>query len=133
MDGNERINNTVEAQENSEERTFTQEEVNEIIRKRLSREKEKTENSSSGADKEKELADRELRLMPRERLFDVGMPSSLADVLRYTDEESLDKAIEEIKKLSEDVPNTEKRKTWGQRQNGVKSKADPYREAMGLK
>lgn len=136
MSDNERMNDerleTAPEQEgqNREPKTFTQEEVNEIVRKRLERERKKTESgneSGSGSDREKTLEERELRVMAREKLIDAGMPSSLAEILRYSDEKSLEKAMEAIKNLNRGAP-----KSWGQRQNGAGQRGDPYRKAMGL-
>ena len=44
MDMNNELNNETEQQENTEVKTFTQEEVDEIIKKRLARERKKTES-----------------------------------------------------------------------------------------
>lgn len=137
MSDNERMNDerleTAPEQEEQgrEQKTFTQEEVNEIIRKRLERERRKAESGSepeTGSDRERTLEERELRVMAREKLIDAGMPSSLADVLRYSDEKSLEKAMETIKNLDRGVP-----KSWGERQSSRRnSNVDPYRKAMGL-
>lgn len=135
MSDNERMNETAEQQENTE-KTFTQAEVDEIVRKRLARERKKTglddnsDGDNAGNDREKSLEDRELRLMAREKLFESGMPTSLADVLRYSDEKSLEKAIETIKNLDK---NQESPKAWGNRMGTRKSdNSDPIRKAMGL-
>ena len=110
---------------------FTQDEVNEIVRKRLERERKKTgsdDQTDSGTDRARTLEERELKVMAREKLFEAGLPASLADVLRYNDEKSLEKAMEEIKNLNQGAP-----KAWGQRQSrGGGTKSDPYRKAMGL-
>lgn len=136
MSDNERMNDeTLETaqqeNQNQEPRTFTQEEVDEIVRKRLARERKKTDannDQESGSDREKTLEDRELKVMAREKLLDAGMPSSLADVLRYSDEKSLEKAMETIKNLDRGVP-----KSWGERQSSRRnSNVDIYRKAMGL-
>lgn len=135
MGDNEKMNEETAEQQESNEKTFTQAEVDEIIRKRLARERRKTETESdtdgdqdTGDDREKALEERELRVMAMEKLLDSGMPSSLADVLRYSDEKSLEKAIETISNL-----NQEPRRAWGERMgahNG--SRIDPVRKAMGL-
>ena len=97
MDDNEKMNEETANQQEGNEKTFTQAEVDEIIRKRLARERRKTETESNtdgeqetGDDREKTLEERELRVMAKEKLLDSGMPSNLADVLRYSDEKSLE-------------------------------------------
>ena len=136
MDDNERMNEaTAEQQENNEEKTFTQDEVDEIIRKRLARERKKSGSGEDpGADRERSLEERELHLMAREKLFDEGLPSQLADILKYSDEESLEVALEVIKGLNfgSEAP---KAKSWGQRQSagGTQlTEASRIRDAMGL-
>lgn len=112
-----------------DKRTFTQEEVDEIVRKRLARERQKQEKGGDNTDfseREQAIAARELKCMAREKLFDAGMPASLADVLNYSDEKTLEAAIEEIKKLNPSAP-----KAWGQRM-GAAAHKDPIRAAMGL-
>lgn len=113
-----------------EDRTFTQEEVDEIVRKRLARERKRTE-PDSGDDREKSLEERELKVMAREKLLAEGMPSQLADILRYSDEETLEEAMNTIKSLQ---ISKEPRAAWGQRQlsRGGERYDTAIRRAMGL-
>lgn len=72
--------------------------------------------------------------MARERLFDEGLPSQLADILKYSDEKSLDAALKIIKELSigSEAP---KAKSWGQRHSSGENnqtEAARIRDAMGL-
>lgn len=135
MSDSEKMNEETADQQESNEKTFTQAEVDEIIRKRLARERRKAETESNtdgeqdtGDDREKTLEERELRVMAKEKLLDSGMPSNLADVLRYSDEKSLEKAIEAIKNLKQ-----EPRKAWAERMDAHHSPGiDPIRKAMGL-
>lgn len=119
-----------------EERTFSQQEVDEIVKNRLARERKKAGTGEDArSDKEKSLEARELRLMAREKLLDTGMPSKLADILKYTDEESLDAALAVIKELNLNNSKAPKTKNWGER-HGAKGSYDAealrIREAMGL-
>lgn len=126
--------NTMQGSENerseSDERTYTQKEVDDIISKRLARERKKYEREFAGGDAEREKAlnARELKLTAREKLINAGMPSSLADVLKYDDEESLDEAISAVKDYKGEPYSG---KAWGQRM-GASVKPDRFREAMGL-
>lgn len=136
MDDNERMNEgIVEQQGNNEEKTFTQDEVNEIVRRRLARERMKNGSEEySGTDRERSLEERELHLMAREKLFNEGLPSQLADILKYSDEKSLDAALTVIKKLNIES-EAPKAKSWGQRHSGGGNQfteATKIREAMGL-
>lgn len=128
--GNNEENTQNNEEQAQDQKTFTQDEVEEIVKRRLARERRKTEReqeSDSGTDRDITLEERELRVMAREKLFDEGLPSSLADVLKYSDEKSLTKAIEVIKGLEKQAP-----KSWGQRQGSHVGKPDPIRKAMGL-
>lgn len=136
MGDNERMNEgTVDQQEHNEEKTFTQDEVNEIVKKRLARERMKNgSDEDPGMDRERSLEERELHLMAREKLFDEGLPSQLADILKYSDEKSLEAALKVIKGLNfgSEAP---KAQSWGQRHSsGGKNNTEAarIRDAMGL-
>lgn len=83
------------------ERTFTQEEVNKIVQDRLAREREK-EKAAAGQsnfdEREKELERRELAMTAKELLYTKGLPKEFADVIYFTDRESLEKAIEVLER-----------------------------------
>ena len=110
-------------------RTFTQEELEEIVQKRLARDR----RSRSGMDglqaREKELENRELFLEAKEQLMEAGLPAGLAEVLRYEDREALEKAVRMIQDLGAAQPAG-----WGQRPSGGRASAyeDPIKRAMGL-
>ena len=80
-------NNTVEQQE----KTFTQEELNAIIGKRLAEQKQQQENEL--AKREQELNKREMSIRANELLAEKGLPKALGAVLKYDTEEELVKAI----------------------------------------
>lgn len=88
------------------EKTFTQDEVNRIIGERLSKEKAKSEADFSK--REQDLQQREMAVKAKELLAERGLPKDLASVLRYSDEESLTKAIDSIQSLRgfKEEPNT---------------------------
>lgn len=135
MEDNKTMETQNKEQGEQEKKTFTQEEVDEIVRKRLARERNKAnteESTKTGTDRDKELDARELRIMAREKLQAEGMPMDLADVLKYSDDKSLDEAIKKIKDLSGEVQRTPK--SWGQRHSngGTGKDKDPIRKAMGL-
>lgn len=125
-----------ETLENRGARTYTQEEVENIVRKRLNRERMKNEREAAGneADREKALDERELKIAAKEKLMEAGMPLKLADILKYNDEESLDAAISAVKDLNHKQKDQESSGAWGQRVSGGKSvpPGDQFRQAMGL-
>ena len=85
-------NNTVEQQG----KTFTQEELNAIIGKRLAEQKQQYE--AGLVEREQELAKREMNMKAVELLAERGLPKTLAGVLKYDTEEELVKAIETLEK-----------------------------------
>ena len=133
-DNNMNQNADPAADQGAGEKTFTQTEVDEIIRKRLAREKRKTEDDDSHSmdtdsmkSREKELEQRELNLMAREKLMDEHLPSSLAGVLKFSDAKTLEAAINEIKQLNKPAG------AWGMRQSSNRMESDSaLRQAMGL-
>lgn len=79
------------------EKTFTQEDVNRIIGERLA--KEKAKNDVDFVKREQDLQQRELAMTAREMLTEKGLPKDLADILKYSDEDSLKIAVDRILKL----------------------------------
>ena len=77
-----------------QEKTFTQEQVNAIVGRRLAEQKQQLENEF--VKREQELNRREMSIRAKELLAEKGLPKDLATVLRYDDEESLIKAIDTI-------------------------------------
>lgn len=75
-------------------KTFTQEQVNAIVGKRLAEQKASME--AGLVKKEQELNKREMGIRAKEILSEKGLPKDLADVLRYDSEDELIKAIEKI-------------------------------------
>lgn len=82
------------ATEQQQGKTFTQEQVNAIVGKRLAEQKATLE--SDFVKREQELNKREMSIRAKELLSERGLPKSLSDVLRYDTEEELVKAIETI-------------------------------------
>lgn len=113
----------------AENRMFTQEELEEILQKRLARERRNRPGTDGLQSREKELENRELLVEAKERLAEAGLPAALAEVLRYEDRAALEKAIDLISGLDMAQPAG-----WGQRPSGGRAAAseDPIRRAMGL-
>ena len=123
----EQMAQTTEAQ--AEERVFTQEELEEILQKRLARERRNRPGTDGLQSREKELENRELLVEAKERLAGAGLPAALPQVLRYEGKAALERAIGLISGL-----DTARSVSWGQRPSGGRAAAqeDPIRRAMGL-
>ena len=83
------------------ERLFTQEEVNNIVRDRLAKDRAKRAPAepSEAEKKEAELTARESRLSCREHLLDNGLPSSLLDAFDTSDVDKFKKAVDVVSEL----------------------------------
>lgn len=123
-------------------KTFTQEEVNEIVKSRLSREQSRLdkaqEKQAEYAAREAELQEREFALQAKEAMLEKGLPVELASIIKTTDAEGIGKAVELLAKhvKSNTVQNTEKTQQGFQIGGGKQEEVDRvamYREAMGLK
>lgn len=122
-----------EQQENQGQKVFTQEELEEIIKKRLARDRKSRPVEAEVQDREKALDERESRLYARERFLDESIPSDLLELAAGKDKEQVDKMIELLKPYVEASkgPAT-KAAAWGMRQSSQAVKGDRIREAMGL-
>lgn len=97
------LNGSDEEQQEPEqkERTFTQEDVDKIVQKRLAKERSKiaemlrTEEKSSDLDeREQKIIERELKADARDRLDTEKLPRSLGDLLDYDSLEALNNSFE---------------------------------------
>lgn len=113
-------------------KTFTQEEVNQIVSNRLKEEREKLkkEQDAAFADREKAINAREMRMTAAEELHKKGLPSSLVDAINCTDKETMSKSIEILMQTYRSDAQ-EPHRTPYVPQNG-ETHSDPVRGAMGL-
>ena len=139
MNEGENLENTqMNEGQSQENRTFTQDEVNEIIKKRLARERQKGAESGedSFTEREKNLQNRENLMYARERFFEENLPTDLINLVSGKSKEEIDEIIKTLKpyvgKKNEPAGNGSSGKSWGQRQNGRTSDTDQIRKAMGL-
>lgn len=108
------------ANQETGEKTFTQEDVNRIVQERLAKEKAKNSGEADFAKREQELNQRELKLSAKEMLAEKGLPMQLLDALNCTDEKVMKKSIEIIETvLDEYKGNTIKSMTFKGFQPGV--------------
>lgn len=121
----------------NKEKMFTQEEVNKIVKSRLSRDRDTRSNQEL---REQTLRDREQSLLVREALLDRGMPRELSDIIKFSDEKDLiskldilDKLLNSNKKEESDSQAKGFRQIGVGRNDGSVSGTDPVRKAMGLK
>lgn len=133
MEGQE-TNNTAERQQ---EKTFTQEQVNAIVGKRLAEQKQQLD--ADLVKREQELNRREMGIKARELLAGKGLPESLADILRYETEEELVKAIDTIEHAKGFKPEGDKQEKRIYQEHRLELNGaggefhDPIGEAFGLK
>lgn len=140
MTDNQNTNGT--APETQQEKTFTQEQVNAIVSKRLAEAKASSESALNK--REEELNQREMQIRAKELLSERGLPKQLADVLKYSDEKSLIAAIDVIertrgfKKGSAENEQAEQEKRTYEGFRPIEEgalygrEADPFRKAWGL-
>lgn len=76
-------------------KTFSQDDVNRIVGERLAKEKAKGE--AAFAEREQQLAQRELLLSAKEKLTENGLPVELVDALNVSSPEALEKALSIVK------------------------------------
>ena len=85
---NEVSEGTIAGENKEGEKLFTQEQVNEIIRKRLKQQKENSVSTPENDARATELTKRENRLNCREYLLDKGYPAELLDIIDTSDVEA---------------------------------------------
>lgn len=118
------------------EKTFSQEDVNRIVGERLAKERAKGE--AALAEKEQQLAQRELLLTAKEKLTENGLPVELVDALNVSSPEALEKALSTVKTVldkykSEARPMKFSGAKPAESLSGVKNTGDSsLRKAMGL-
>lgn len=93
MDENKAMNN--QNPDGAGAKTFSQEDVNRIVGERLAKERAKGE--AALAEKEQQLAQRELLLTAKEKLTENGLPVELVDALNVSSPEALEKALSTVK------------------------------------
>lgn len=85
-------------------RTFTQEEVNQIVSDRLARERSKNEPSPTEK-KEQELAAREARLACVEYITEKKYPKSLLEIFSTSDADAFKGSVEKLLKAFPNISN----------------------------
>ena len=116
-------------------KTFTQEQVNAIVAKRLA--EQKASLASELDKREKEVNRREMQIKAAEMLSAKGLSRDLASVLKYDDEKELEAAVEMIGNMQGAKAETKPDQrliienklpdTYGQR-----TEPDQFRQAFGL-
>lgn len=123
------------------ERTFTQDQLNQIVQDRLAKEKTKAEAAQAElAQREQELAHRELLLTARMKLVENNLSLDLLDAINATSPEAIETSIAAIKKAIAEaearahnapikgyVPAPSRDRTFGAR-----GQFDAVRQGMGL-
>ena len=88
------------------EKTFTQDEVNEIISKRLAKQKDSLMRSIEDGQRSEELDERDRKITERElkadaavKLSEAGLPHSIASLLKYDSKESYEESYNEVTEI----------------------------------
>ena len=110
------------------ERMFTQDEVNRIVQDRLARVKVANEPDQ----RELDLQSRELALYARERIEENGLDKTLADELKGMDKATIDKVIKIIAPMAQRM-NEPIRNAVGPTNGKAIDSDSSIRAAMGLK
>lgn len=141
--GDQNTNTTGTAPETQQEKkTFTQEQMDSVLKKRLAEQKQSLEKEF--VKREEKLNQREMQIRAKELLSERGLPKQLADVLKYSDEKSLIAAIDTIEhtrgfKSSAENEQAEQGKgayegfrPMGKEAFHEHDGSDPFRKAWGL-
>lgn len=95
---NTEVNNSPAGANAGTEKTFTQEEVNNIVQERLARERAKNEPTPAEL-REKELTARENKMSCKEYIAEQKYPSELLDLFDTADMEQFKGNVEKMKEL----------------------------------
>lgn len=132
-------NNNIDTSINNEgtgtdQRTFTQEDVNRIVQERLA--KEKSKGNEDLERRTKELDARERRMNAIDELRKNELPDYLVDALNMNTDEDFQKSMEAIKRLKGQTSNADAQVVIGYGDpigSFNKGGGDSLRDAFGLK
>lgn len=125
-------------------KTFTEEEVNDIVRKRLNREREKLTKAFEEGTRESDLDERERNILKRElradtleKLAESNMPAGLADLVNYDSAEECEKSLKIVSAVFNQAVNqavkAKARQSTPRESSTFSGKPDPLAGAFGLK
>lgn len=123
MDENKTTNTNPES--GAGEKTFSQEDVNRIVGERLAAEKRKGE--AALAEREQQLAQRELLLTAKEKLTESGLPVELLDALNVSSPEAMEKAVATLKGVIDKIKGEAPPRTF----RGAKAAESGHRPELG--
>ena len=133
---------TAESTEYQEEKKYTDSEVDEIVKRRLGRERARVEKMQARQHQESELERRERELDIRERKADAreelqskGLPKSLCNLLDYSSEDSYKASMAAADSLVQEIVTAlELKRARGTTPKAYRSgNADPVRDAFNKK
>ena len=136
---NDNVNN--EAPKGAEaEKTFTQQQLNDIVEKRLAKERKRLMGMIADDEATKaELLKNRLQLAATRKLTEEGYPIDLAELLDYSNDDTYNASYSKVVEVFDRALNkkiNEKFKSYGrqpQSSNGGYSGSDSLRGAFGLK
>lgn len=143
---NDNIQN--QEQEAKVEKSYSEDEVNEIVQRRLARERKKFNKLLDSDEFDKELIEREkkvtlreLRADAKEALSELDMPIDFIDLIDFTNKESMDRSIKVIEKIKNEyispmIDNEVKKRFKGRTPKNSNvtniSSLDPVKKAFEL-
>ena len=134
-------NEDPKGEEGKEEKTFTQDEVNEIVQKRLAKQKESLmknlENAQQISDieeREKNLRVRELKADTIEKLAAAGLPADLSKLINYESKEACEESFKTVCETFNSSLGTALKINARQEtpKDGDPGHGDPIKSAFGL-
>lgn len=111
--------------------TFTQEQVNQMLARRIAEEKSKME--STFAEREKELTAREFTQKARETLTAKGLSHDLLEAMNTSSPEAFERSLSIFEKYTGPKPTPAKVNSGGEHSEPAEGEGESIRAAMGLK
>lgn len=109
-------NTTQQGDDNKKSKTFTQEEVNDIVSKRLAKQKESllksietAQHSDELDEREKKITERELKAETMIRLTEEGLPKEVAELLNYENKENWEESYKTTTAAIRSIISNERR------------------------
>ncbi len=105
----EELNSDDHEEEHTDEKLYNQDEVDEIVKKRLSRERKRFDKLLDGDEfdkdllkREKEITLREMKADAREALSEIDVPPEFFNLINFTDRETMEQSLKVIENIKDE-------------------------------